>query len=341
MDVIRIDESRKKEWEDYLMENPYAIAWQSFDWSDVVRRNYEAEFIPLAAYDGRIRGVLPLYRMEGFLIKNQLISVPYAVAGGIVSDNDEASASLIESAVAMYRKSEGMSGITLKQYKVKAPGDLRVDENFYNAELGLSPDIDEMWSRISQTNQEKIEETRAFSLVLDYPSDSIDEFYKLLLIHHRNNGVPCVAKKWIQDLVSFKMYSIALLRLSGEIVAGTMVKKYKRTVSFPFTSLTSLDARTNLFAYNLYWQLIKNFIQEGFEIFHSGRIPKTDETNEYRLGWGGARYPYYYQYYPGGTGATEFSKKRGKKRQVVSSVFKRMPLGVSRIIGPLIASRFP
>lgn len=341
MDVIRIDESRKREWEDYLTDNPYAIAWQSFEWRDVVRRNYGGEFIPLAAYDGRIRGVLPLYRMGGFLVKNQLISVPYAVAGGIVSDNDEASAALLERAVDLFREIQGMSGITLKQYKVRVPGDLRVDANFYNAELDLTSNIDGLWKRISETNRQKIEETKGLPLHLDYPSDDIDEFYKLMLIHHRNSGVPCVGKKWITDLISFKMYTIALLRSKGEIVAGTMVKKYKRTVSFPFTSLTSLTARAELLAYNLYWQLIEKFAEEGFLIFHSGRIPNNDEANRYRLGWGGTRHPYFYQYYPGSENKTEFAVKRGRKRQMASSVLRRMPVVVSRVIGASIAKRFP
>jgi hypothetical protein len=91
----------------------------------------------------------------------------------------------------------------------------------------------------------------------------------------------------------------------------------------------------------LYWELIKNFSSEGIEIFHSGRIPQTDKTNLYRLGWGGRKFPYYYQYYPQGTTRTESSNKRGWKRDAFEICWKYLPRNVVRNLGPKITKRFP
>jgi hypothetical protein len=101
------------------------------------------------------------------------------------------------------------------------------------------------------------------------------------------------------------MYEVALLKHDGEVVAGTMVKKFRHTVSFPFSCLRDQTERTSLFAYSLYWQLITRLAGEGITIFHSGRIPKTDTAASYRLGWGGTKYNYYYQYYGLGEGKTQ------------------------------------
>jgi hypothetical protein len=38
---------------------------------------------------------------------------------------------------------------------------------------------------------------------------------------------------------------------------------------------------------------------------------------------------------------TEFSSKRGSKRQLVEKMWKRMPLAVAGILGPAVARQFP
>jgi hypothetical protein len=341
MNISMINERGKDQWEHYIDTHPHAVAWQSYDWNNVVRKHYNVAFYPLAAYEqGNICGILPLYGVKSLLGKVSLISVPYAVAGGIVADSEDISARLLENAIALARQNN-FSTITFKQYKVKIQGELRTDSNFYNRELNLSESKDRLWSNLSDTNKQKIEQTKGAQVHLEYPSQDASGFYKLLVRHHHDIGIPCVSKGWIQDLVSFKMYSIALLKQNNTPVAGTLVKEFKKTVSFPFTSLPDQSEQSTLYAYRLYWELISRFAADGMEIFHSGRIPVSDITNEYRLGWGGTKYNYYYQYYPGTTGPTEYTKKRGGKRELFASVWKKLPVGLTQIIGPHIVKQYP
>ncbi|MGC2194267.1 MAG: hypothetical protein WA628_06300, partial [Terriglobales bacterium] len=99
--------------------------------------------------------------------------------------------------------------------------------------------------------------------------------------------------------------------------------------------------KQELFAYALYWKLITTLAAGGIRIAHSGRIPQTDATFRYRLGWGGTKYSYYYQYYGLGEGKMEFSTKRGRKREIVGSVWKKMPLSLARALGPMVVKQFP
>jgi hypothetical protein len=137
------------------------------------------------------------------------------------------------------------------------------------------------------------------------------------------------------------MYSIAFLKHNGSIVAGTMIKKYKKTVSFPFTCIPDQTHKSYACVYDLYWKLITTFAEEGLEIFHSGRIPNSDQTDIYRLGWGGTKYTYYNQYYPRGESSTEYKTRRGGKRELLTALWKRLPLAMTRYIGPIIVRQFP
>jgi hypothetical protein len=338
--VVLVSEKNKSDWDRFVQESAGVIAWHSYEWADVLRRHHGAEFYPLAVYDGaRICGILPLYRTRT-LRGQALISVPYFVAGGIAAAEPEVQQALLKKAIEISQRLK-IAHITFKQYKLRLDGPLRTDENYYNRELTLSPDITQIWQNISPLNQSKIEESRNHMTVFEYPSSNVSSFFKLLLHEQHAAGVPCEGKAWIKRLFDTGMYKIALLRYEGEVVAGTMVKRFKHTVSFPFSCLRDHTEKASLFAYSLYWQLITRLAAEGITIFHSGRIPTTDLAAEYRLGWGGTKYSYYYQYYGLGEGKTEFSTKRGRKRQLVESVWKRMPVSLARVVGPLVVKQFP
>lgn len=341
MEIRTISTDQINAWEAYVEQNP-TIAWQSYHWNTVVKRHHPTDFHPLAAVEGsRICGILPLYAVRSIKGDLSLISVPYAVGGGLVADNTEAKKALLGAAIDLHERL-GAKRIVFKQYKTKIQADLATDDNFYNRELDLTVGSDNLWSGLAENNRNHIVKAPNTPFRLVYPCSDIKGFYRMLLRHHRNSGIPCVSSRWIQDLIDFKMYSIAILKLNDRIVAGSLVKEHKQTVSFPFTCLPDSSDQSLGFGYNLYWLLIKKFSNEGKAIFHSGRIPKTDETYPYRLGWGGQKHGYFYQYYPNrGAGQTEFKKKVSRKRQLVSSVWRRLPLPIAELLGPAIVRQFP
>ncbi len=341
MKIEIIDENKKDAWEEYIDKQPKAIAWQSYKWFDVLKKHYQVDFYPIAAFeDNEIKGILPLYNLKTSSKKNLLISVPYAVAGGIVSDNSEAEKLILDKAIEFANKFN-QNRIVFKQYKHKVEGALTTDENYCNKELSLSKDIDSVWNSISEFNRGKIESVKNLTYEIEHPSKNIDEFYNFLFKHHQRKGIPCTGKSWIRDLVDSGMYSISVLKYKKKVAAATMIKEFKDTISLPF-SCTS-DPKSEVFdlIYVLYWELIKKYALEGINIFHSGRLPKSGEADQFRQGWGGTTYNYYYQYFPQTNQKTEFNVKRSSKRRLFEKVWKITPSSITKIIGPQIVKRFP
>lgn len=341
MDVVLVEPKNKKDWDEFVQESTGVIAWHAYHWADLLAKHYGTQFYPLAVYDGpKIIGILPLYRIRTLRSGDALISIPHFVAGGVVAEKPEVQRALLDRAIEISKQLK-LPKITFKQYKLKLNGPLNTDENYYNRELELSSDLDQMWHEISETNRTKVEEASKYDLKMEYPSTDVSTFFRFLLHDQHAAGVPCVSKSWVESLFSTGAYEIALLRHKDELVAATMAKKFRDTVSFPFSCLRDQSEETNLFAYGLYWQLMTRLAKEGVRICHSGRIPKTDAAFGYRLGWGGKKHSYYYQYYGIGEGKTEFAIKRGTKRQLVESVWKRIPVGVAQVLGPAIVREFP
>jgi hypothetical protein len=336
LEVKLIDEGFKNVWNDYVINHKYSVAWQCYEWSEVVKKHYKTEFYPLAAFDGStITGILPLYK-----VNNTFLSVAYAVAGGLLSDNDEIEEALINKSVDLAKK-ENVGKIVFKQYKKKINQDLTLDSNFYNRELDISASIDNIWNNLDEKNKMELSDLKENEYSLDFSPEQVDLYYDILFNHLKRNGIPCESKKWIKDLIDFKMYNIATLKKNGKVLSCTMTKKFKSTVSFPFSCTLGNDRANIRNLYILYWLLIKRYSQDGLQIFHSGRIPKTNEADIHRLGWGGTKFEYFYQYYPKTNGTTEFSSKRGIKRKVFNFIWKVSPKFLVKSVSGKIITRFP
>jgi len=328
-------------WEKFIDSNPRAIAWQSFKWLEILKKNYNVKFYPVVAISGsEITGILPLYYLKIPFSKPILSSVPFAVAGGIVSNDPESEKALLDKAIEISKTHE-KSKIIFKQYKHKVTGQLSSDENFCNKELSLSTNSEKMWNEFAQSNKENIKFGEKTDFKIEHSSNDISGFHNFLFYHHQRKGIPCTGKTWISDLVKSGMYSIAILRKNNKIAAATMVKEFKDTISFPFSCTSDPGSEHFNLIYNLYWELIKSYSNKGKNIFHSGRLPKSGEADAFRQGWGGQMNNYYYQYYPATNLRTEFNVKRSSKREAFEKLWKIAPSPITKTIGPMIVRRFP
>jgi len=333
-----IDASERNAWDAYVDKNVVSIAWQRYEWHEILQKHYPHEYFPLAAFNGkRICGVLPLYKVHG---SRKLLSVAFAVAGGVVADSPEIEKVLLDAAIALLSEKD-CDSIILKQYKHKVTGDLRTDDTYFNRELSISKNLDLVWDNLAIQNREMITNARNAGFTLEYPSVDLKGFYSILLSYQHSQGIPCVSSCWIEDLVTSSMYTCALVRYNGKAIAGTLVKTFKTTVSFPFTSLKKNNNLHDQAAYWLYWELISHYAEKGYEIIHSGRIPANEDVPHFRLGWGGIKHTYYYQYYPNTLGKTESSHKRGLKRTLFTNVWRLLPKSLAAVIGPRIVQKFP
>jgi hypothetical protein len=339
MRVEVIDGAKRADWDRFVDESPHVIAWHSYYYCDVLEQMYHLRFYPLAAYEGgTVVGILPLYLSETLRRGRLLVSVPYFVAGGIVAVGEEAEQALLERGMALAREVKATQ-VVLRQYKRRIPGDLATDDGYYNRELAVGGSLDDVHRQLSDTNRARIEEAEGHGTVLEYPSREVDTYYEFLLRDQHGLGIPCPSRKWVELLLGTRTYAIALLRRNGSVVAATLAKRFKDTISFPLTCLSSHDERGELFGYDLYWKLIVRSAGEGIRIVHSGRIPRGDMVPRYRLGWGGTLHNYYYQL-PGVRGATTVGT-RGSKRSLFETVWRKMPRTLARAVGPAIVKQFP
>lgn len=336
-----ISDDRREEWNRFVERHPDALSWHGYDWSRFLASHYRVQFLPLAALEaGEIRGVLPLYRISTRRTGPMLVSIPYFVAGGAVADDPQAREVLVQEALAL-AKAHGELPLFLKTYRDPSPGPFVRDSSFFNRELDVSVGIDAVWEGMAPENRERIEASAELPVAVEYPSTRVAEFYDLMARHEHALGRPWVSKRWLASLLETGMYAPAVLTLRGRPAAGTLVKRYKDTASFPLTCVRSHDDETLTLAFRLYWELMRTLAADGVRICHSGRIPDDGSVPAYRLGWGGTPYRYHYEYHRRDQAKTDGQVRSGSLRGSFERVWPYVPRPLAGLVAPAIVKQFP
>ncbi len=94
-----VPEDLRRAWETYVDRHPGGTFFHTLIWRDAVEEAFEHRCRCLYAWrDGRIVGVFPLTEIRSRIAGRILVSVPYAVYGGPLTDDDEAGRALLDHA---------------------------------------------------------------------------------------------------------------------------------------------------------------------------------------------------------------------------------------------------
>ncbi|MCZ6653270.1 MAG: hypothetical protein O7D91_09630 [Planctomycetota bacterium] len=87
------------EWQRYADRAPTATLFHSLNWMDAVRSSYPHRPHYLMAWNqGDIVGLFPLFEVRSLLAGRLLVSVPYAIYGGVLCDDQDVADALLAEA---------------------------------------------------------------------------------------------------------------------------------------------------------------------------------------------------------------------------------------------------
>jgi FemAB-related protein (PEP-CTERM system-associated) len=111
--------------------------------------------------------------------------------------------------------------------------------------------------------------------------------------------------------------------------------------------VTEVPSASSLRAYNpacvnmlLYWHLLERACDRGQEVFDFGRSTEDGPTYRFKKQWGAAPAPSEWQYYLRSGTIGDMRPDHPKYRRVIR-VWQRLPLAVTRRLGPVIVRGIP
>lgn len=338
VDISLLDE-RTHEWDDFVRASDGATFCHLADWRPVIADSMGHEPVYLVARDeaGEMIGALPMFRLRSRLFGDRLISMPILNYGGPLGQPHGLSA-LLDAALEKARR----SGARDLELRAREPitSELTVTDRKVTVLLPLPDDAEELWKAFKSKVRSQVRRPMKEDMRARFGSEQLHPFYDVYSRNMRDLGTPVLPKSLFEsiarafgdDVIFAAIYhgEVPVAAGAGFIFGG----------EFEITWASALR-EYNRYAPNmlLYWSLMEEVIRRGANTFNFGRCTPGEGTHRFKLQWGGYDQPLPWLSWP--PNKDPESSEPGRAVRFASSIWQKLPLGVTNRLGPAVARQLP
>ena len=325
-------------WEEFIQKHEDASNYHRIGWRGVIEESFGHSSYYLVAKDesGEICGILPLVFMKSWLFGKYCVSMPFLNYGGILSAHDGAEEALMKYAIEI-AKERGASHIELRQSHIK-PWEYPVKTRKVSMRLSLPPSSETLWSSFSSKLRSQIKKPLKEGMEARWGrEDQLDAFYDIFSVNMRDLGTPVYAKSFFKNILrEYPTESyICIIYWKDQALAAGFLTAFRDTIEIPWAS--SLR-RYNQLSPNmlLYWNVLKFACDREFRTFDFGRSTVWEGTYKFKEQWGAKPVPLYW-YYPWiQDGELPEVNVNNPKYKLMIGLWRRLPIWVTRQVGPKV-----
>ena len=327
------DEAR---WNAFVHAHAHGTFFHLFGWKTVLERAFRhpTHFL-LAESDGVVRGVLPLGHVRSLLFGNALVSTPFAVYGGVLAADDTARERLIREATALAAKLK-VDHLEIRERRPVHPDWLGKDL-YVTFRKTIEPDPEANLQAIPRKQRRMVRKGIGSGLVSELDPE-IDRFYAMYSESVRNLGTPVFSRRYFRVLqeVFGDDCEVLVVTHRGVAVAGVM-NFYFRDEVLPYYG-GGTDAARALAANDfMYWEVMRRACERGLRTFDFGRSKREVGSYRFKKHWGFDPEPLHYAYNLVRATAVPDVNPLNPKYRIFVETWKKLPLPLSRLLGPLLS----
>jgi len=340
--ISEIEDPDTADWDRYVQNHPQASLYHQYIWRNVIRESFGHPTFYLVARDtGRkICGVLPLIRLRSFLFGDFAVSMPFFNYGGVLADSTEIAQQLLTRAAELaqannlqhleIREMQTVNGWPTRTDKVSMIRRLPATQEELDEELGAK-----VRAQIKRARQENIQ-IRAGHL------DLLDEFYHVFAINMRDLGTPVYGKNFFRSILIAQPdhAHIVTVHMNNKPVAAAFLLGYRDMMEIPWAS-TLRSANAAGINMVLYREVLKLCIDKKYAFFDFGRSSKDSGTYRFKKQWGAQPLQHYWHYWLQDGGPLPELKPDSPKFRLLIAVWQRLPVAISKLLGPMIVKYLP
>jgi serine/alanine adding enzyme len=330
-------------WDDYVLQSPRAHAYHLSAWRRIIDTSFGHRTYYLMSEDaeGRVNGVLPLVRLRSRIFGDFMVSVPYVNYGGPCADNEEIARALIGESARLGEANR----VHHVEVRLEAATDygLRVRSAKVSMRLPLPASPDQLWKGFPSKLRSQVKRAQQESMDVRIGREQeLDAFYEVFAANMRDLGTPVYAKKFFATVLRELPDSacICSLYLHGKPVAAGFLIGFRDTLEIPWASSLRRYGRLspNML---LYWSVLKYACERGYARFDFGRSSPDSGPYRFKAQWGASPVTLHWHYWvPEGTELPDLTP-RNPRYQLAVRVWQRLPVALTKIIGPSIVKNLP
>ena len=326
------------EWDEFVAQSGgtfcHLSAWKTV-MEDVFR--HETHFLTARDEAGNLEGVLPMVSLRSPIFGHYLLSMPCLNYGGPLGD-ETARDALCEAAVKL------ASDIGADLFEIRArnvePTRMSPTPRKIAVIVPLAPTIEEQWEkRFKSKLRGKIKRPMNHGMEVRFGHDELDNFYEIFAHNMRDLGTPVLPKKFFRAIRDSFRDIVIFATVYSEGVAVASACGFLYGGEFELTWASSLREHNSKHPNMLLsWGLMQEAIRRGATAYNFGRSTPGSNTHEYKQQWGGEDVALPWAIW--GRKAGPPDQNSGKYR-IATAIWSRLPVGLTKRIGPVLARQLP
>lgn len=343
-EIVECGVDDEKRWDEFVESRDEATVYHLSGWRRVIERSFGHRTHYLMAQDeaGRIRGILPLVQLDSRMFGNFLVSMPFFNYGGVLADGPVATDELLQAA-ADHASDLACSHVELRESEARQKDlPVRLDKVAMRRQLPETADL--LWQELGSKVRAQIRKADRAGLKLRTGgADLLDDFYEVFAEKMRDLGTPVYSKAFFEQVLSAppSVSSMVVVGyLGNKPVAGAVLLGYRGTLEVPWAS--TLRAGNSVCAnMGLYWRLLELGCEAGYQTFDFGRSTRDGPTYRFKKQWGATPVQLRWHYWlPEGKQTPQLSPDNPRYRLAVQA-WQKLPVWVTRLVGPHIVRNLP
>jgi len=329
-------------WDNYINQHTAASAYHDSRWKALIEQVFGHNCHYLTARDSQdaIVGVLPLVHLSSRLFGSFMISMPYFNYGGPLA-NSPAIANALMSASDELAEQLGCSHTEIRECHKRSDRQHRSHKVSMLLRLPDSTDVLDKSLGAKLRSQIRASERHNPGITFGH-EELLADFYTVFSRNMRDLGTPVYSQSFFRAILQqFPESSfLAVVRISGKPVAAAFLFGYRDTLEIPWASTLRSANQYGANMY-LYRQILGEAQRRGFDFFDFGRSTENGPTYKFKKQWGARPHHLHWHYWTPAGEAIPSLNPNNPKYQLVIGIWKKMPVSLTRIVGPPIVRYLP
>ena len=345
--------TQRERWDAYVYQAQGGTFCHLSGWLRVLERTWgHANHSLLAERGGQVVGVLPLFHVQSRVFGSMLISTPNAVYGGIVAEDEAVREALSQRAKQLaadlevdfleLRNAPESSALEAEPAKTYQGFSLQ-DQLYVRFTHPLVADEEALLKTFPRDIRRMIRQGPKHQLTSEVlREDALRDFYDVYATSVRNLGTPVFPLRLFAEFLrEFPDSCDILVIRQGRQVAGAVLSFYFGETVLPYYAGAYAEFYRSGINNFMYAELMRHSTARGITRFDFGRSKRGTGAYAFKHGWGMQEEALPYRIHLVKAQQLPNLNPTNPKFKLLIETWKKLPLGLTKLLGPPIVKYLP
>lgn len=331
-----------QQWQSYVEAHRSSTVYHDARWHRLLKSNFGHTPYYLSAIneDGDICGVLPLIHLKSRVFGSFSISMPYFNYGGPLADSADVEEQLLSYADQL---SAGLDCTHFESRETSARPNRESKQHKVTMILPLPASDELLDKQLGSKIRAQINKTQQLGVAAKFGGvELLADFYRVFSHNMRDLGTPVYSAEFFRDILSTfpeKALLGVVYKDNIPLAAGFMIGHADK-LEIPWASSLRKSNHLGVNMY-LYRNVLRKAVNDGYEYFDFGRSSIGASTHRFKKQWGAEAHTLHWNYWLKDPGNLPELNPQNPKYALAINVWRRLPVPIVNLIGPLLVRNLP